>query len=451
MKLTMLLKQLISILKKNRIAKKLSNRLPRFQFFYKTINLLKSFVKLSNLSLNRNETTSVFEKKAAEYFGSPYCLTTSSFRMGLFFSLSVLKLNEGDEVLMTPITIPDTVNAILLKKLKPVFIEMSCEDHCLDTEKLINYVGPKSKVLLVTYLSGIVPDMEKIMDFSKKNNLIVIEDFSQNYEAFYNDRYMGTFGDISIGSLSSGKILSATIGGIILTKSKNYAESIKSKIEENIKAPSKKVLRYYLINCLSVELATLRPVYILFTHNVLKFLSFFKKEGIVDFEHDPEHRNNIFYTSTPKLRTEFPSSYYTWLCDWQSQMALDLLKDMKKNTDIRRQRAQELCSRLVPEALDMVPLALRNFSQNSYYHFPINCNGKKSELRKFLFQHGIDNGSYGLNLCSEEDVFKHLKSDLVNAKKIKFDTLFLPINERYTKEHMHHIADSLNHFVKDFS
>jgi perosamine synthetase len=442
---------LTAFLIKIRLVNHFTNRLPRFQFFYKTSNLCKSFIRLNNSLLARDKITPRFEEQIALYFKSPFCLTTSSFRMGWYFSLKALRLNENDEILMTPITIPDTVNAALILKLKPVFVEMSCIDHCVDITSLKKYLTPKSKVLLVTYLSGIVPDMEKIQLFAKNNNLILVEDFSQNYEAHYNGKYMGTFGDISIGSLSSGKILSATVGGIILTKSQSYAEAIKKEIEYFSQAPSKKVLSYYLKNCLSVEFATLRPVYIFLTHNILKILSLFKKDGIVDFEHDPDHENNIFFTSKPKLRTSFPASFYTWLCDWQAAMALDLLESMKLNTDKRRRLAEILCTRLDPAALKLVPLNLQNFSQNSYYHFPINCNGQKKELRKFLFNQGIDNGSYGLNLCSEEEVFKHLAVDLINARSIKNDTLFLPLNERYSEAHMHHIADSLNQFVKLFS
>lgn len=427
------------------LYKYFSNRLPRFQFFYRTPRLYHSLLKLqAKDALARSTKTAEFEKAICQHFGSRHCLTTSSFRMGLYFTLKSLNLKEGDEILLSPITIPDTINAILLLKLKPVFIDMSLDDHCMDLDSAKDHITSKTRVILTTYLSGIVPDMQKIKDFSQKHRLIFIEDFSQNYEAHFNDKYLGTWGDISIGSLSSGKILSSAVGGIILTQSDEYASNIQKEIELEMNAPTRNVLGYYLKNCIVVETATLRPIYIFFTHTYLKMMSILNGKGIVDFEHDPDHRHNIFFCSKPKLRTEFPKSFYTWLCNWQADMALGLLEDMKTNTDKRRHLAKTLFENLTPEARKFIPHNLFDYQRNSYYHFPINCFGNREEMRKKLFKNGIDNGSYGLNLCSEEEVFHPHTKALKNARIIKHDTVFIPLNEKYSENHMKHIASTLN-------
>ncbi len=427
------------------LYKYFSNRLPRFQFFYRTPRLYHSLLKLqSKDALTRSTRTQEFEAAICKHFNSRHCLTTSSFRMGLYFTLKSLNLKEGDEILLSPITIPDTINAILLLKLKPVFVDMSLDDHCIDLAHAQKQLTPKTRVLLATYLSGIVPNIQKIKDFTQKHNLLFIEDFSQNYEAHFGDKYLGTWGDISIGSLSSGKILSSAVGGIILTQSDEYAANIKKEIESFIHAPTRSVLGYYLKNCIVVETATLRPIYIFFTHSYLRIMSILNGKGIVDFEHDPDHRNNIFFCSKPKLRTEFPKSFYTWLCNWQADMALGLLEDMKTNTNKRRHLAKTLFDHLNPEAKKFIPHNLFDYEQNSYYHFPINCFGKREEMRKKLFKNGIDNGSYGLNLCSEEAVFHPHTKSLENARIIKYDTVFIPLNEKYSENHMRHIAMTLN-------
>lgn len=439
----MLQKQLINILKINYFSK----RLPRFQYFFKKTHLLRDYIRLQFNSLERGESAKNFEKKMRLHFKSEHCLTTSSFRMGLFYSLKSLGLEEGDEVLLTPITIPETINAILILKLKPVFVEISLDDHSVDIEKLKNYITPRSKVLLVTYLSGITPDMNKIVNISKENNLIFIEDFSQNYEAKCEEKYLGTWGDIGIGSLSSGKIISAPIGGVIFTQSNLHAERIRQEIESLIQAPTRNVLSYYVKNCLKVEFATTRLVYTVLTHSVLRFLSLFSKEGVLDFEHEPENKNNIFYTYRPVLRTEFPKSFRTWLSDWQAELAMDLLGDVTEKTKKRRELAEVLCNNLSSHSKNLVPLNLMKFDCNSYYHFPIYCFGLKKELRKYLFENGIDNGSYGLNLCTKEEIFSSYSKILKNAERVKYDTIFLPLNEKYSNGHMKYLAHLVNNFV----
>lgn len=60
----------------------------------------------------------------------------------------------------------------------------------------------KTKVLLVYHQYGFPQDMDKIMEFAREKNLIVIEDCAHALNSRYKGRQLGTFGDFAIFSFS---------------------------------------------------------------------------------------------------------------------------------------------------------------------------------------------------------------------------------------------------------
>ena len=209
----------------------------------------------------RTSNTPTFLNSMKHYFGRKDAHLVSSFRIGLFQTLRVLNLQDGDEVLMTPITIADSVNSIRLNHLKPVLIDMDPDTHSISVNDLKMKIGPRSKVLVVTYLSGIVPDIEKIRNIANSNNLIMIEDISQNMGATYKGQKVGSHGDISIASLSCGKNLSTLYGGLILSDNSDLMEKIRLLSSDYRVVPKKSVLAYYLINSIKVQIATSKVLF----------------------------------------------------------------------------------------------------------------------------------------------------------------------------------------------
>jgi dTDP-4-amino-4,6-dideoxygalactose transaminase len=180
---------------------------------------------------------------------------------------------------------------------------------------------------------------------------------------------------------------------------------------------------------------------------ILQILSYIKHQRPVDFEHDPPLDLNIFRSTGIGLRKEFPKSFFAHLCDWQYSLMRHQVITLTKKTNRRRELAKALVGHLTLNSLTLVPKGLLKFDDNSYYHFPIHCMGKKKEMRDFLFMNGIDNGSYGLNLCTEEHALCGQEMAMPMAKMVKHDSIFLPIHESYSFEHMKHIAQTVNQYV----
>ena len=111
-------------------------------------------------------------------------------------------------------------------------LDIDTDTFCMDSDELRNAISTKTKVVIITYLFGYVPDVEKIFNSIPKE-IIIVEDISQAIGASFNGKELGTFGHVSITSTSLGKFLDGS-GGCIMSVVKNFKDLNLDKIERNI-------------------------------------------------------------------------------------------------------------------------------------------------------------------------------------------------------------------------
>ena len=169
-----------------------------------------------------------FEKEFAKYTGAKYCVGLASGLDALILAVRVLGIGKDDEVLVQGNTYIATVMGITINNAIPVFVEPD-EYHNIDANKLEEKITKKTKAIMVTHLYGQASNMEKIINIAKKYKLFVIEDCAQAHGAKYNNKMVGTFGDIGCYSFYPSKNLGAFgDAGAIITNNEKYAREIKT-------------------------------------------------------------------------------------------------------------------------------------------------------------------------------------------------------------------------------
>ena len=94
---------------------------------------------------------------------------------------------------------------------------------CITCDTIAPLINERTKAICVVHLAGWPTDIEKIAYLAKENNLYLIEDCSQAHGAFIGNKSVGSFGDISIWSFCTDKIISTGgEGGMAGTNSLNY-------------------------------------------------------------------------------------------------------------------------------------------------------------------------------------------------------------------------------------
>ena len=196
------------------------------------------------------------EKSFAEHMGAEYALSMSGGGPALHTAVMASGANAGDEIIVSPYTWGQTISCILQHNCIPIFADVDHETYNLDSASVEKLISPHTRAIIVVHIYGNPADMDPIMAFAKKHNLVVIEDCAQAVGAKYKGRYVGTFGDFVCFSIGSGKNMVGGEGGMILTNShRRFQEAAlyghhpvrhnKELVDEDLKALSDNLIYTY--------------------------------------------------------------------------------------------------------------------------------------------------------------------------------------------------------------
>lgn len=166
----------------------------------------------------RRYTDAFIHYQSGVGFADAVCSGTAA----LFVSLSALRLPAGSHVIVSPVTDPGTISAIILNQLVPVLTDSDPFSYNMGVEHFEKRITDKTRAVIVVHLGGKAAKVEQIGILAKTKGIYVIEDCSQAHGAKLNGQKVGTFGDISAFSTMYRKIhATGGCGGIIFTKDKN--------------------------------------------------------------------------------------------------------------------------------------------------------------------------------------------------------------------------------------
>ena len=169
-----------------------------------------------------------FEKLFKGYIGTNHALALNSCTAGLHLSMIVAGLQDGDEVITTPMTFGATANAIMHSRATPVFADIELPTMNIDPENIEEKITDKTRVIVPVHFAGRPCNMKRIKEIAQKHNLIIIEDAAHALEATYHGQKIGTIGDLSVFSFYVTKNLVTGEGGMITTDNNTYAEMIQT-------------------------------------------------------------------------------------------------------------------------------------------------------------------------------------------------------------------------------
>lgn len=417
----------------------------KLKMFFRKIPRAKTYLGLSTLTvvlfkiffakLKNGGAIAKLEKKLSEYFVVKNAIMLPRARMAMFYLLKNLNLPKDSEVIMTPLTIADMVNAVRWAGLIPVFCDLGNNTYNIDCQKIKELITPKTKVLFVTHLNGLASDMYEITRISKNYNLILIEDASQSFNGEFNSKLLGTFGTAGIFSLSFLKTCGTLFGGALILNDLILAKKIRQE-SDNLPPPPKMLLIKEILKNMVLAVATNRIIFSFKTYYLIK-LSYMAKSNLI----------NKFIRSNPKSSlTDTPSPKYLHsYTDLQAKMGLKML-DVTSKTDKKRiTNANLLIDNLSGKAKSKLPMILKN-TKNTFWRLPIQTD-RPEELKKYLFKNYVDCASTNLILASEEPTFKKYAKP-TPAANLAHKAIFIPIHSSFSKNDMLYMAKLINNYFE---
>jgi dTDP-4-amino-4,6-dideoxygalactose transaminase len=165
-----------------------------------------------------------FEEEFANHLGAGHAVAVSSCTAALHLALTILPIDEGDEVIVPSLTFVATANVVRYVRAIPVFADItSYEDFSIDPIEIEKRITPKTKAIVVMHYGGFACDMDGIMGIAGRHGLFVVEDAAHAPDSEYKGKKLGTFGDIGCFSFFSNKVISCAEGGVLVTENDEYA------------------------------------------------------------------------------------------------------------------------------------------------------------------------------------------------------------------------------------
>lgn len=158
-----------------------------------------------------------FEQEWRERTNSKYAITTMNGTSALYSAYFGVGVGPGDEVICPTYTWICTIAPVPLLGARPVFCESDPETLMADPADIRRRITERTAAIVVVHLWGNVCNMDEIMKISDETGIPVIEDCSHAHGASYNERPVGSFGQVACWSLQGSKPASAGEGGVIAT------------------------------------------------------------------------------------------------------------------------------------------------------------------------------------------------------------------------------------------
>ncbi len=368
-----------------------------------------------------------FEKKFAEVMGHKYCLLVNSGSSANLVAFSALtspllrdrRLRPGDEVITVAAGFPTTVNPIVQNGCVPVFVDVTLGNYQVDISQLESARSERTRAVMIAHTLGNVFPVREVKEFCDRHKLWLIEDCCDAVGARYEEKPVGTFGDIATVSFYPAHHMTMGEGGAVLVTNpilKRAAESIRDWGRDCWCPPGKDNTCQKRFNW---------------------------KLG--DLPQGYDHKYTYSHVG-----------YNLKVTDFQPAIGLSQLKKLPGFIAKRNENFAYLSEKLKSlEKHLLLPHATPG-SQPSWFGFPITVKPestlKRGDLVPLLEKNKIGTRLlFGGNLVRQPayaEIQKRVVGELMNTDRIMNDTFWVGIYPALGREHMDYIAATMKNLLE---
>jgi len=386
---------------------------------YTRFNSYGSFFKDLILNrINKGNDVEKFEKALADKFAVSEVVCVSMARVAIYLVLKNI-IKPGQGVIMSPYTIADVVNMVVLAGGIPVFTDIERNSCNIDPNKVEQLIDDNTGAVLVTHLHGIGADIDNISKICHKYNIYLIEDSAQAFGGYKDGKRLGTIGDIGIYSLGMYKNINSWYGGVIVSNNKDLINKIRSEISQ-YDYLSKLFILKRMLKGLTTDLLTNPLIFKLLTYWIFRY----------GFLNDIKWINKkVEIELDLKLKKTIPDQYLTRYTPFQARLALLQLNKIDSDTDNRVKKAMFYYNGL-KDIPGLVLPPLKSDSSYAYLVFPIQYKNRK-KLLKWLMFYKMDVAAQHLKNCADLPSFSNFYRYCPVARKTANEVIILPTYPRY--------------------
>ena len=338
-----------------------------------------------------------FEDALTEFFGRPtICVINGT--AALHLSLQACGIGVGDEVLVPSLTYVASFQAISATGALPIACDINEETYLLDLVDAEKRITKNTKAIMPVHYTGGVGELDIIYTFSEKYKLRVIEDAAHAFGTTFNNKRVGSFGDIACFSFDGIKNITSGEGGCIVTDD----ETVLQKVQDS---------------------------------------------RLLGVEKDTEKR----YTGVRSW--DFDTTTQGWRYHMSNIMAAIGLEQLKRFSEFAQKR-QMLAMQYDQQFLShpIINAIKRDYDHVVSHIYVVRINGMKNrkEIQQKMLEKGIQVGyhyqpNHWLSQYKNEHGFSLPKTDLVFS-----ELLTLPLHPDVSDNDVEYVANELSKIVKEY-
>ncbi len=159
------------------------------------------------------------EQTLCEISGAKYAVAVSNGTTALHCACMAAGVQQGDEVIVTPITFAASSNCVLYCGGTPIFADIDRETWQISPSAIEEKISPRTKAVIAVDYTGQPCEYDSIKQICKQHNLVLIEDAAHAIGTQYKGQPVGSIADMTTFSFHPVKTVTSGEGGAIMTNS----------------------------------------------------------------------------------------------------------------------------------------------------------------------------------------------------------------------------------------
>jgi len=323
---------------------------------------------------------------------------------------------DTDEILLSIVGFPTTLNPIVQNNLKPVFVDIEYDTLNFDLDELIKKITLNTKAIFVSPVLGNPPDMDRLIEIAKTHKLEIIMDGCDSFGSKWKGKDLCEYAVATSCSFYPAHHITTGEGGMV-----------SSNIEEIVKLA--RSFSWWGRDCFCIG-----PANLLKNGSCNCRFSNWIKELPYQIDH------KYFFTQI---------GYNLKPLDLQGGIGLAQLKKSDKFHEIRKTNKKTIQSIL--ESIKSLKFPSQDERADvSWFGVPVICDSylSKNKLVNYLESNGIQTRNYFAGNILLHPAYSHLEhwSNYPNANGVLEKVFFIGCSPTITNDNIEYISEVISKY-----
>ncbi len=141
---------------------------------------------------------------------------TPSCSLALDAAALILDIKSGDEIIIPSFTFPATVAPFIRQGAKIKWCDIRKDTKNINEKLIESLITDKTKAIVIVHYGGWACELDIINKICHDRKIMLVEDCAHSFGSYYNDRFLGSFGDLSVFSFHATKNIHCGEGGALV-------------------------------------------------------------------------------------------------------------------------------------------------------------------------------------------------------------------------------------------